>query len=118
MLLKVMASVRFGDRYVLTSLLKSGNGVETHLALDLPTGREVVVKTIDPTVVHAAARLRFEHETRVLRELSGAGLAGLYDAGFADERLFLVQPYVPGRSLDIVLLQGRLPVETAVAVAL
>ena len=32
------------------------------------------MKSIDPEVVHGAARLRFVHETRILRELSGSGL--------------------------------------------
>ena len=50
--------------------------VETLLARDLQTGLDVVVKSIDPAFVPEAARLRFEHETTVLRHLSGTGLVG------------------------------------------
>ncbi|PZS35536.1 MAG: protein kinase [Pseudonocardiales bacterium] len=95
-------------RYELISTLKSGNGVDTYLAVDVWTGRDVVVKSIDPAIVHAAARLRFEHETQVLRGLTGTGLPGLYDGGVADDRLFLVQPLVPGVTLEHRLLGGPL----------
>lgn len=46
----------FAGRYQLTRTLKSGNGVDTFLAVDIRNGRHVVVKSIDPGIVHAAAR--------------------------------------------------------------
>lgn len=82
--------------------------MDTFQARDIQTGRDIVVKSIDPGIVHAAARLRFEHETQVLRELNGAGLPGLYDGGMADGRLFLVQPMVAGTTLQQELLRGPL----------
>ena len=101
---------RFAGRYFLGSPLKRGNGVETYPAVDAATGMDVVVKTIDPTAIHATARMRFEHETHVLRRLSGSGLTGLHDAGTADGLLFLVQPFVPGTTLQARLENGPLPV--------
>jgi len=106
----------FADRYRLLRCLKRSNGVETWLADDAPTGGRVVVKTIALDHVHAAARLRFEHETRVLRELTGSGLPGLVDAGEAAGRLFLVQPFLPGRTLEQRLHDGPLPLATALRV--
>lgn len=100
----------FAGRYALGRMLKRGNGVDTFVAVDTRTGAEVVVKSIDAHVVHAAARLRFEHETRVLRQLSGNGLAELYDSGEVDNRLYLVQPRVRGQTLEALLRNGRLPV--------
>ncbi len=96
-------------RYRLDHALKSSNGVDTYRGVDTLQGTDVVVKTIDQGFVHDAARLRFEHETQVLRELTGPGLTGLHDAGVADDHLFLVQPYVPGATLEDVLQRGPLP---------
>ena len=78
----------FAGRYQLLADLKRGNGVDTYLSVDASTSTQVVVKCIDNEGVHAAARLRFEHETRVLRQLTGTGLTGLYDAGSAADRLY------------------------------
>src|SRR5689334_14119905 len=93
-------AARFAGRYFLGAPLKRGNGVDTWTALDAMTGRDVVVKTIDPVVIPATARLRFEHETHVLQHLTGTGLVGLHDAGTADGLLFLVQPHVAGTTLE------------------
>ena len=102
------AASRFAGRYFLGSPLKCGNGVETFAAFDGATGMDVVVKTIDPTAIHATARMRFEHETHVLRQLSGTGLTGLHDAGTSDGLLYLVQPFVPGMTLEERLTAGQL----------
>jgi len=109
---------RFAGRYVLGSILKRGNGVETYAAVDEATGLQVVVKTIDPDAIHAAARMRFEHETHVLQQLTGAGLTSLHDAGTAAGLLYLVQPYVPGSTLEQRLAQERLDVPSALRVGL
>src|SRR5690349_14215122 len=78
----------FAGRFRLGQVLKSGNGVDTYQAEDGETGADVVVKAIDARAVHAAARLRFEHETAVLRRLRGRGLVELYASGEHDGRLY------------------------------
>ena len=103
----------FADRYELGRSLKSGNGVDTFLAVDRTSGTAVVVKSIDPDVIHAAARLRFEHETHVLRRLQGTNLTGLYDAGEAEGHLFLVQPFIEGSTLEAIVREGPLPLQAA-----
>ena len=80
----------FAGRYRLGVCLKSGHGVDTFLAIDEANESEVVVKSIVPHLIHDAARLRFEHETHVLRQLTGTGLVGLYDAGVTYEHWYLV----------------------------
>ena len=110
------ASTRFAGRYALGESLKRGNGVETYLAVDALTATDVVLKTIDPAVIHAAARLRFEHETHVLRQLSGTGLTGLHDAGVSDGLLYLVQPLVPGSTLEKLLTRGPLSLRATLRV--
>ncbi|MCU1594198.1 MAG: Sensory box histidine kinase [Frankiales bacterium] len=106
----------FANRYEIRQTLKSSNGVDTFLAVDRLTAADVVVKSIDPHVIHAAARLRFEHETHVLRTLEASGLTGLHDAGVAQDRLFLVQPYVPGETLESLLTHGPLSLTSALRV--
>ncbi len=108
----------FDGRYLLREPLKSGNGVETFLAVDTTNATDVVVKLIDPAVVHAAARLRFEHETKVLSHLRGTGLTELYDAGLAQERLFLVQPFVQGVTLERLIEDGPLPVASVLRIGI
>ncbi len=108
----------FAGRYALSRALKRSNGVETWSAQDRRTGADVVVKSIDAGIVHAAARLRFEHESGVLRQLSGRGVAELYDSGQVDDRLYLVQPRVPGSTLEALLRSGRLSVEATLRIAI
>ena len=107
--LMLQAAPRFAGRYALGSVLKSSNGVQTFLAVDMLSATDVVVKAIDPHVIHAAARLRFEHETQVLRRLTGTGLTGLHDAGVTEDGLYLVQPFVPGSTLEARIKAGPLP---------
>ncbi len=108
----------FAGRFALGPVLKRGNGVDTFRAEDTQTGIDVVVKSIDGHVVHAAARLRFEHETAVLRQLSGSGLAELYASGEVDNRLYLVQQHVPGQTLEALLESGRLSVEAVLRIGI
>ncbi|HJQ43005.1 MAG TPA: AAA family ATPase, partial [Jatrophihabitantaceae bacterium] len=109
---------RFAKRYEIEHPLKSGNGVETVAATDTFTGMRVALKIIDPAFVHPAARMRFQHETKVLRELSGLGTAGLHDAGAADDRLYLAQPLLPGRSLEVLLRDGPICVTDALRIGI
>ena len=108
----------FADRYRVLRELKTGNGVETVLAHDVTNSAQVVLKIIDPNFVHPAARLRFQHETQVLRELSGLGICTLYDAGQSTDRMYLAQPFVPGDTLENELRRGPLSVPDAVRVAI
>ncbi|MCW2751972.1 MAG: kdpD1 [Aeromicrobium sp.] len=113
-----MPSELFAGRYRLGASLKSGHGVDTFLAVDETNQSQVVLKSIFPHLIHDAARLRFEHETKVLRRLSGTGLAGLYDAGVTDDHWYLVQPFIAGSTLEAILTDGPLPVDTALRIAI
>jgi PAS domain S-box-containing protein len=109
---------RFADRYDIVRSLKQGNGVSTYLAIDSLTADEVVLKTFDPANVRSGMQARFVHETRVLRELTGVGVCALHDAGQTDSRLYLVQPYVPGVTLETALVDGPLTVIGALGVGM
>jgi PAS domain S-box-containing protein len=105
-----------GDRFRTQRVLKTGNGSSTVLAEDLRDGTEVVVKSVDTASVDDATRRRFEHETRILSTLVGLGLPGLRESGEHNGRLFLVQPYLGDTTLERLLANGPLTVETALRI--
>src|SRR5207253_1594484 len=49
-------------RFDLVRLLKSSQGVETHLGVDRSSGKQVVVKLVTAGEVPLAVRLRLQHE--------------------------------------------------------
>ena len=104
------------DRYDLRRSLKTGNGVETYFAIDTTTGESVVLKCIDPEFVHPAARMRFLHETQVLRELGGLGLCALHDAGQVGDQLYLAQSFLAGESLEHILRRGPIGLAAALRI--
>ncbi|HVU73255.1 MAG TPA: EAL domain-containing protein [Mycobacteriales bacterium] len=108
----------FPARFTAHRLLKTGLGVETHLGTDNETGQAVVIKTVEVERVHVSTRLRFEHETAVLRALAISGLRPVLDAGVDGDKLYLVQPFVPGCSLEERLTHGPLGVEATLRVAI
>ena len=108
----------FAERYEVRDELKSGNGVDTVLAHDVTNDARVVLKIIDPSFVHPAARLRFQHEAQVLRELTGLGICALYDVGQHEDRLYLAQPFVPGETLEDALRRGPLTLRDAVRIGI
>jgi len=108
-------------RYRTTSLLHRGQGVDTYLAQDLHAATEaeraVVVKVAPATSLTPASRRRLEHESAVLARLHHPNVARLLDRGEDEGALFLVTPWIPGRSLAARLASGPLGVRDAVAVA-
>jgi signal transduction histidine kinase len=108
-------------RYRTTALLHRGQGIDTYLAADLQADddaavRSVVLKIAPDGAVAGAARRRLEHESAVLGRLEHPNLVRLLDRGRADGHLYLVTPWVPGRSLASRLGDGPLSVRDAVAV--
>jgi diguanylate cyclase (GGDEF)-like protein/PAS domain S-box-containing protein len=103
-------------RFLRTKLLKRGLGVTTHLGVDLEGGGPVVIKTVLVSEVPDAARLRLEHEARVLGRLDGLGSRAPVAVGQVGDSVYLVQPWIPGRSLRDRLSQGPLSVASALRV--
>lgn len=112
------AARTFGGRWRVERPLKTGQGVETYLGVDLTDGKRVVIKTADASVVTPATRHRLEHEATVLRTLRHVSLAPVVTFGREGDLFFLVMPFVPGVTLEDRLKRGRLPVREAVTVAL
>ena len=107
---------RIGDRYRVAGPPAEERGAEGLLATDLLTGREVAVRLLTLTDLSPAERLRLEHEAEVLRELEKPWLARVLDVGREEDRLFVVQSYMPGITLRRRLLRARLDARDAVTV--
>ncbi|MCZ7526766.1 MAG: protein kinase [Acidimicrobiia bacterium] len=96
-----------GDRYQCLELLRAHRGMVTSLGQDLRDGAEVVLKVVHPSLVSSGARQRLEREAAVLRELGAPWLAPILDVGSDADRLWIVQPWIPGVPLSTHLPEGR-----------
>jgi serine/threonine protein kinase len=88
-----------GGRYRLGELLGAGGMADVHRATDEALHRQVAVKLLRPLAGGRDERARFITEARMLAGLSHTGLVTVLDAGFDDERAFLVMELVDGPNL-------------------
>lgn len=107
-----------GGRYQVMRLLKQGDDAETLLATDRRKAATVVVKTAAAALFSASARMRLEHEAKVLSKITNGISAPLLDFGSEEGQVYLVMPFIPGVTLQSRLQQGPLPVVDTVAVGL
>lgn len=105
------------DGYRLVRVLKGSEGIKTLLAVNLDTGKDVVIKMTAATLLSAEARIRLEHEAAVLRRLESPWLAPVLDVGYEADHLYVVMPLIPGVTLQERLANGRLDVSEALTVA-
>ncbi|MSP58911.1 MAG: hypothetical protein EXR72_00970 [Myxococcales bacterium] len=105
----------FGGRYRSERLLKTGQGIETHLGTEVTTGDPVVIKVTDAATYSSGAAMRLEHEAEVLRHLQTPLVAPLLFFGRDAGSLYLVMPFVPGVTLAERLHGERLGVAGALA---
>jgi serine/threonine-protein kinase len=101
---------RFAGRYDVVKPLKASKAAQSLLAVDSVTAHQVVLKVFESAALDPNAHARFQHETRILRELSGTGLCALHDAGQTDTHHYLAQQYAPGATLEELLRRGPLAV--------
>src|SRR5262245_49488240 len=81
---------------------------EVYAAEDAQLRRRVAIKLPVFDDESGEARKRFMHEARAASQLTHPNIARIYDFGTApDGRPFLVMELVEGRSLKVVLRQGR-----------
>jgi serine/threonine protein kinase len=91
-------------RYHVKRVLQYSNSGGVYLADDVATGRQVVIKEARPFVAWTSreldARATLDREARILRRLSGLGIAPDFVDIFDDwEHRFLVQEYLEGETL-------------------
>ena len=93
------------DRYRLNKRLGSGAFGTVWSARDERLDRDVAVKVLPrERVIHA----RFEREARAAARLQHPAIVTLYEAAVDDEGAYLVSELVRGRTLDVLLEQGKL----------
>jgi serine/threonine protein kinase len=112
----------FAKRYLIQSLLGRGGFGITFLARNiyLPGQPFCVVKKLEPRLINSglmsAARWRFYQEARSLSRLgSHAQIPALLDYFKIGEDLYLVEEYIPGRTLAQLVKEQRRFTETEVA---
>jgi serine/threonine protein kinase len=109
---------RIAGRYRLLDRHAVGGMASVWRARDDETGEIVAIKRLHPHVAaDPAAWARLEREAAVLQALDHPGIVGLRDLVEDPEAPALVLDFVPGRTLDERIAEGRLPAGEAVAIA-
>jgi tetratricopeptide (TPR) repeat protein len=89
------------------------------LAEDTRLGRLVALKTVSGADADtASAREQLLREARAAAALSHPNIAGVHDVLDADGQVVIVFEYIEGETLATRLQKGRLPIDTAIAIAL
>jgi len=110
---------RIAGRYTLLDRHAVGGMASVWRARDDETGEIVAIKRLHPHVAaDPAAWARLEREAAVLQALDHPGIVGLRDLVEDPEAPALVLDFVPGRTLDERIAEGRLPAGEAVAIAI
>ncbi len=109
---RTLAHYRIVDR------VGAGGMAEVWRAVDTALGREVAIKVLpEAFATDPERRARFEREAKLLASLNHPGIATVHGLHAADGVHFLAMELVPGEDLAQRLARGRLPIETALAIA-
>ena len=91
---------RVGTYTIVGQLGEGGMGVVLDAEQSHPQ-RRVALKLIRPDRVTPQARQRFHHEVHLLGQLLHPGIPQIYEAGEADDQLYLAMERVEGQPLDV-----------------
>ncbi|MCU1469005.1 MAG: serine/threonine protein kinase [Glaciihabitans sp.] len=96
-------------QYRLLDVLGEGGMGVVHLGVD-PQGRKVAVKVLKPAVAGDATALRrLAREVDTMRRVHSPHVAEILDADVTAERPYIVTQYVPGRTLEQIVLEDAGP---------
>ena len=107
--------------YEVTGLLGRGGMGIVYLGHDTRLQRPVAIKALSPTVTHDdRMRARLRREAMAAGALSHPGIATVFALEEFESQLYLIQEYIPGRTLraTMKLREGRMPVTEIVSIAL
>ena len=106
-------------RYRVTKLLATGGVSAVYLGQHVHMLKHVAIKVLDPSAEKLPEFVsRFRREAVAGAHVQHPNIASATDFGqLEDGSYFLVQEYVPGRTLNQVIAGGRLPPTRAVAIA-
>jgi serine/threonine protein kinase len=95
--------------YRLLEVLGEGGMGVVHLGVD-PEGRKVAVKVLRPAVADDTTALRrLAREVDTMRRVHSPHVAEILDADVTAERPYVVTQYVPGRTLEQIVLEDAGP---------
>jgi Tol biopolymer transport system component/tRNA A-37 threonylcarbamoyl transferase component Bud32 len=87
---------------------------EVYRAKDTRLGRDVAIKVVSEELAGNEALLeRFEREAKLAASLAHPNIIALYDVGFHDGKPYFVTELLQGETLRERLVQGPLPLATA-----
>jgi len=104
------------DRYQLLEKLGAGGMADVFRARDLMLDRSVAIKVLRKDYSdNPEFQNNFRMEARSAANLSHPNIVTVHDFGFADNLLFIVMEYIPGKDLkQLIRERGRFSVETGV----
>jgi TolB-like protein len=104
------------DRYRVVREIGRGGMATVFLADDVPHGRQVAVKVLNPELGSSIDAERFKREVLIAARLSHPNILPAYDSGSANGLLYYVMPFVEGESLRARMdRESQLPIDEAIA---
>ncbi|HEY9525089.1 MAG TPA: serine/threonine-protein kinase, partial [Thermopolyspora sp.] len=109
-----LVGTRMGD-YLIESVVGRGGMATVYRARDQRLNRLVALKVLAPQLAHDPRfRDRFVRESRLVASIDHPHIIPIYEAGEANELLFIAMRYVEGRDLRrLIQAEGPLPVARA-----
>jgi serine/threonine-protein kinase len=105
-------------RYLVDELLGSGGMATVWRGHDLRLDRAVAIKVLAGSwLVDRSALRQFDREARIAARLAHLNVVAVHDVGIHDRTPFIVMELIEGTTVARLLTDGRLPIETAVAIA-
>ena len=99
-------------KYLIHEVLGRGGFGTVYRATDTTLDRVVALKILDPLLTRDPGFLeRFRREAVGAARLEHPNIVPVYEVGEIEGRSFIAMKYLPGRSLDKLLAEGRLPIE-------
>jgi eukaryotic-like serine/threonine-protein kinase len=107
------------DRYEIISLLGSGGMGEVYLARDKRLERKVALKLLRTDFSNDPSRLsRFEQEAKAASALNHPNIITIHEISEFDSKSFITTEFIDGRTLRQIILLGKLPVFSALDIAI
>jgi hypothetical protein len=103
--------------YRLVEPIGEGGTSVVYRAEHVRLGRAAALKLLTPTLGEADFRERFLRESRLAASLDHPSIVPVYDAGEADDVLYIAMQHIDGSDLKALLVaEGRLPVRRALRI--
>lgn len=104
------------NRYQLLEELGSGGMANVYRARDLMLDRDVAIKVLRKDFsTNPDFQNNFRQEARAAANLSHPNIVTVHDFGFADDLLYIVMEYIPGKDLkNLIRARGRFTIQEGI----